>query len=73
MSEHTVKDQTFIRKLIEIILANLGNETFGVSQLALKRADRVIELPMYGVNKSLNVVVATGIVLYQIRQDLSLT
>jgi TolB-like protein/AraC-like DNA-binding protein len=34
MSEHTVKDQTFIRKLTEIILANLGNETFGVEKLA---------------------------------------
>jgi tRNA G18 (ribose-2'-O)-methylase SpoU len=30
----------------------------------------VVELPMFGINKSLNVVVAAGIVLYQIRLSL---
>lgn len=48
----------------------VGNETFGVSQKALKLSDLIVELPMFGINKSLNVVVATGIVLYQIRLDL---
>jgi len=47
----------------------VGNETFGVSQAVLELADTTIELPMYGLNKSLNVVVATGIVLYQIRRN----
>lgn len=46
----------------------VGNETFGVSKPALKLADLVVELPMYGTNKSLNVVVAAGIVLYEIRR-----
>ncbi len=44
-----------------------GNETFGISQEALALCDLTVELPMFGANKSLNVVVATGIVLYQIR------
>jgi TolB-like protein/AraC-like DNA-binding protein len=33
MSEHAVKDQIFISKLTGIILANLGNESFGVNEL----------------------------------------
>lgn len=47
-----------------------GNETFGVSDEALKLCDLIVELPMFGINKSLNVVVSTGIVLYQIRLSL---
>jgi len=43
-----------------------GNETFGVQEELTALADLVVELPMYGINKSLNVVVATGIVLYEI-------
>lgn len=47
-----------------------GNETFGVDPEVVKQSDLVVELPMFGINKSLNVVVATGIVLYQIRTAL---
>ena len=48
----------------------VGNETFGVDPEIIKLCDLVVELPMYGINKSLNVVVATGIILYQIRRKL---
>ncbi len=44
----------------------VGNETYGVSQEVLKIADQIVELPMYGINKSLNVMVSCGIVLYKI-------
>lgn len=44
----------------------VGNETYGVSKEVLKLADAIVELPMYGVNKSLNVMVSCGIVLYRI-------
>ncbi len=44
----------------------IGNETYGVSKEVLKIADEIVELPMYGVNKSLNCMVACGIVLYKI-------
>ncbi len=44
----------------------VGNETTGVSQEVLAQADAIIELPMFGINKSLNVVVTTGIVLYDV-------
>lgn len=44
----------------------VGNETYGVSKEVLNMADMIVELPMCGVNKSLNVMVSCGIVLYEI-------
>lgn len=41
-----------------------GNETFGLSAETLAAVDDIIELPMFGANKSLNVMVAAGISLY---------
>lgn len=48
----------------------VGNETYGVSNDVLKMADIIVELPMYGINKSLNVMVSCGIVLYKILEFL---
>ncbi len=44
----------------------VGHETTGVSPEVLKVADAIVELPMFGVNKSLNVMVSLGIVLYEV-------
>lgn len=44
----------------------VGNETYGISKDVLGMADMIVELPMFGVNKSLNVMVSCGIVLYRI-------
>lgn len=43
----------------------VGNETYGVSKEALKLADHIVEIPMWGVNKSLNVMVSLSIVLFE--------
>jgi len=43
----------------------VGHESTGVSEEALKMADYIAEIPMWGVNKSLNVIVSLGIVLYE--------
>ena len=43
----------------------VGNETTGVSKEVLEIADQIVEIPMWGVNKSLNVIVSLGIVLYE--------
>ncbi len=43
----------------------VGHETDGVSKEVLEIADQIVEIPMWGVNKSLNVMVSLGIVLYQ--------
>ncbi len=48
----------------------VGNETYGVSKDVLDISDFIVELPMYGVNKSLNVMVSTGIILYEIMKQL---
>lgn len=44
----------------------VGHETDGVSKEALDISDGILELPMWGVNISLNVMVSLGIVLYEI-------
>jgi len=44
----------------------VGNESDGVSKEVLKACDAVVELPMFGINKSLNVMVSLGIVLYKV-------
>ncbi|MDH7476305.1 MAG: TrmH family RNA methyltransferase [Microgenomates group bacterium] len=41
-----------------------GNESFGVKEETLKMVDQIVEIPMYGVNKSLNVIIAAAIVGY---------
>ena len=47
----------------------IGNEQEGVSEELLHLADRHIHIPMYGINTSMNVTVATGIAVYHIIQQ----
>jgi AraC-like DNA-binding protein/tetratricopeptide (TPR) repeat protein len=49
MTEPQTTDQTFIRKLTEIILANLGDENFGVKELAKESG-----MSRSGLNRRLN-------------------
>ncbi|HEX8964913.1 MAG TPA: TrmH family RNA methyltransferase [Patescibacteria group bacterium] len=49
----------------------VSNETTGATQDVLDAVDTIVEMPMFGVNKSLNVMVSLGIVLYQVIQKLS--
>lgn len=41
-----------------------GNESYGISEETLKLADQIVEIPMWGINKSLNVIVSAAIVSY---------
>ncbi len=43
----------------------VGHETRGVSTDVLKLCDQVIELPMHGINTSLNVIVALSVVVFK--------
>ncbi len=43
----------------------VGNESYGVSKEVLELVDEIVEIPMYGVNISLNVIVSFGIVIYK--------
>lgn len=47
----------------------VGNETYGCSDEVKNTTDMIVELPLWGVNKSLNVMVCTGIVLYEIMRQ----
>jgi len=48
----------------------LGNESYGVLPETLKMADHIAEIPMWGINKSLNVIVSAAIVSYLIMSKL---
>jgi tRNA G18 (ribose-2'-O)-methylase SpoU len=43
-----------------------GNETYGILPETLKLADQIVEIPMFGINKSLNVIVSAAIIGYHI-------
>ena len=42
----------------------VGNETYGVTKEATAACDILAEIPMWGINKSLNVIVSAAIVTY---------
>jgi tRNA G18 (ribose-2'-O)-methylase SpoU len=48
----------------------VGNETTGTPQEILDLCDQIVEIPMWGVNKSLNVMVSLGIVLFNMSAKL---
>lgn len=48
----------------------VGNETEGISKEVLKLADVIVELPMYGVNKSFNVWGSCAIICYKVLESL---
>lgn len=51
----------------------VGNETNGISKEVLNMCDQIVELPMFGINKSLNVMVSLGIILYEILEKNNVT
>ncbi|MCR4275168.1 MAG: TrmH family RNA methyltransferase [Candidatus Wolfebacteria bacterium] len=52
------------KKLKNKIALIVGNEIKGLPKPILKKADKILEIPMYGRKESLNVVVAFGIVAF---------
>ncbi len=44
----------------------VGHESDGLSKKVLDMCDEIVQLPMMGINKSLNVMVSLGIVLYEV-------
>lgn len=49
----------------------VGHETYGVSKEVLHSADYIAEIPMWGINKSMNVMVSTAIVLFDLMKHVS--
>lgn len=50
----------------------IGNETTGISKEVLDASDVIVELPMFGVNKSLNVWGTAAVVAYKAIESLIL-
>lgn len=48
----------------------VGNETHGVCAAAMKASDATLEIPMYGVNKSLNVIISAAIVAFHVYEKI---
>jgi tRNA G18 (ribose-2'-O)-methylase SpoU len=48
----------------------VGNETYGVLPDTLKLVDHIAEIPMWGINKSLNVIISAAIVSYEVMRQL---
>ena len=49
----------------------VGNETNGISKEVLDLADIIVELPMFGVNKSFNVWGSAAVITYKVIEGLS--
>jgi 23S rRNA (guanosine2251-2'-O)-methyltransferase len=49
----------------------VGNETDGISKEVLDLSDIIVELPMFGVNKSFNVWGSCAVVAYKVLESLS--
>ena len=68
--EQDTRSKPFYQVNYEFPLAIVvGNETYGVAKDVLDIADLIVEMPMWGVNKSLNVMVSCGIILYEIMKQ----
>jgi RNA methyltransferase, trmH family len=52
------------RESVAIVVGNEGN---GVRDELIESADFIIQIPMFGQAESLNVAIATGILMYQTR------
>lgn len=48
----------------------VGNETYGVLPETVALADYIAEIPMWGINKSLNVIVSAAVVSFEIARQL---
>lgn len=48
----------------------VGNETYGVLPETLRAVDKIAEIPMWGINKSLNVIVSAAVVSFEVMRQL---
>jgi 23S rRNA (guanosine2251-2'-O)-methyltransferase len=62
----TQADKTSFSKRTVLVM---GSEGSGLNQLVRKNCDQIVSIPMSGHIDSLNVSVAAGILLYEIRRQ----
>ena len=63
--EKSTKINDFSISTIPIAIV-LGNEVNGVSQDVIDICDEVMEIPQFGTKHSLNISVATGIIIWEL-------
>lgn len=71
-SEKTRKELYEIDLTMPICII-MGSEESGISPEALKKSDEIVRIPMTGKTSSLNVSVASGIILYEVLRQHKLT
>lgn len=64
-TSETAEDYAKFKPSFPVCLV-FGNEVTGISPEVLELADTTIQIPMFGMKESLNVVVCGGIILYDI-------
>ena len=62
-------DSLFNSKLLGPIAILMGSEEDGISPEYLKKADIQVKIPMYGKTESLNVSVASALVIYEVMRN----
>jgi tRNA G18 (ribose-2'-O)-methylase SpoU len=63
--EQTKNSQNYLTLDYQAPLALVfGSETDGVSKEAIEISDKIVEIPMFGINKSLNVLVSAAVIGY---------
>ena len=65
---HMNGDNSYGTKFAKRSVIVMGSEGDGLSQLTMKKCDYITSIPMQGHIDSLNVSVATGILLYEVRR-----
>jgi tRNA G18 (ribose-2'-O)-methylase SpoU len=63
--DHATQNVYDVRAFPKDVVFVLGSERSGLSTELVKRADAVLGIPIYGVNHSLPVTVAAGIVMHE--------
>lgn len=63
-AENSVKLNDFHPDFTQQYAFILGNEVFGVEQEVINLSDTVLEIPQFGTKHSLNISVATGVVVW---------
>ncbi|MCL4550297.1 MAG: RNA methyltransferase [Bacteroidetes bacterium] len=67
LTETSVPHYNLTKEIFPMALL-IGNEITGVSQELLDMCDLSIEIPQYGIKQSLNVAVAYGIAVFELRR-----
>ena len=60
-------DSFIVPEGVDEVVVMMGEETEGIEKSLLEKVDHIIEIPMRGEKKSLNVSIAFGVVAYGIK------